>query len=208
MKINDSKHFRILGTNLQQNMNWSEHLSTGPKAILPAIRRKLGALKLMGKQLPRDTRKLLADGLITSKFIYMITQWGGASQNLITAAQRLQNQVARWINNSGKRTRIAKLLLECNWLSLDELTSYHSLIQLWKICRLNKPENFLEFEPDNHNKIFIEEPRLQFTSHGYKWRTIALWNTLPENVTDIRSLPTFKKRIRAWIISLRPLEPD
>ena len=208
MKITDSKNFRILGTNLQQNLNWQKHLETGTKAVLPIIRKKLGALKQMGKQLPPTTRKLLAEGLIISKLIYMITQWGGATQNCRTQAQRTMNQAARWVCNSNRRTRVSKLLLDCNWMSVNDLTTYHSLIQLWKIVRLNRPENFENFAIDNSDKIQITEPRLQFTLEGFRWRTSADWNELPTDVRKTMSLPVFKRKVKQWIKLRRTEEPD
>ena len=77
IKISDSKCFRILGSNLQSNITWKMHLESGKKAILPAIRKQLGKLKQLGKQLPSHTRKTLAEGLLLSKFVYLISQWGG-----------------------------------------------------------------------------------------------------------------------------------
>ena len=38
--------------------------------------------------------------------IYIITQWGGAGHSQITAVQRLQNQIARWITGQGRRVKI------------------------------------------------------------------------------------------------------
>ena len=76
MKISDAKNFRLLGANLQQNMSWKQHLETVKKAVLPSIRKQLGSFKQLGNQLPKYTRKTLAEGLLLSKFTYLVTQWG------------------------------------------------------------------------------------------------------------------------------------
>ena len=79
---------------MQQNFSWANHLERGNKAILPGIRRQFGALQQLSKQLPRASKKLLSEGLLLSRLSYMITQWGGATENFITTAQRLENKLA------------------------------------------------------------------------------------------------------------------
>ena len=46
--ITDSGQFRILGINLQGNLTWLAHLETGHKALLPSLRKQLGALQHLG----------------------------------------------------------------------------------------------------------------------------------------------------------------
>ena len=101
MKISDSKNFRILGANFQPNMGWKNHLETGKKAVLPDIRRKLGSLSLLGKQIPLHSRKLIAEGLLMSKLTYLIAQWGGGgsksdSHDCYTKGPKQDCQMGNW----------------------------------------------------------------------------------------------------------------
>ena len=68
---------RLLGCNISQNLGWSEHIETGEKALLPRLRRQLGALKLLARELPKKSKLLLSNGLIISKINYMAQAWGG-----------------------------------------------------------------------------------------------------------------------------------
>ena len=189
LKITDSKCMRILGSNVQPNITWQQHLEGGKKAVLPGICRELGALKMMGQQLPRASRKILAEGLLLSKFIYLITQWGGGgTDNHLLAAQRLQNKSARWVTGARSKTRISTLLEDVKWLSINELTLYHSLVQCWKILRLGKPENMTELLTlDNENRITTPPPILQFTIAGFRWRVYKDWNALPPELRVLRT---------------------
>ena len=209
VRIEDSRDFRILGANLQQNITWRQHLESGTKSTLPSIRRQIGALKQLGGQIPEHTRKTLAEGLILSKFTYLISQWGGATQNLITAAQRVQNRAARWVTSSSKRTKVSKLLKDTGWLSISELAIYHTLLQLWKILRLGKPDAmYTEFTLTVDLLVNTTVPRLQFTMDGFRWRSTTTWNTLPKEIRCINKLPVFKKAVKSWIKSRRQEEPD
>ena len=209
VKITDSKDFRLLGSNLQPNISWKAHLETGSKAVLPAIRKQIGALKQLGAQIPKQSRKAIAEGLIQSKFNYLIAQWGGATKNLMKAAQRLQNKAARWVTCSSRRTRTRKLLKDTGWLSILEMTKYHTLVQLWKIIRLQKPLIMTElFTTTNEDLITTTIPRLQFTKQGFRWRSADTWNLLPGEIRSIQNLPKFKRQVKNWIKSLRNPEPD
>ena len=207
--IQDSSNFRLLGANLQQNMNWNQHLEKGEKAILPGIRKQLGFLKCLGGQLSFESRKLLAEGLLLSKLIYLISQWGGATQNNINKAKILMNQIARWVTKSGKKARISILLETCNWMSIQELARYHSDIQTWKILRLNNPETINDrWQLNENEEIITLKPRLKFKEDGYCWRASREWNAFPLEIRQLRSLPVFKRRIKSWIKMLRTPVPD
>ena len=143
------------------------------------------------------SKKLLANGLLISKFNYLIAMWGGATSNHLLTAQRTMNQVARWVTNKGKKTKISTLLETTEWLSIRETTRYQSLIQFWKILHLRKPKfmtNLIQL--DNRNNATTSLPRLQFTTHGWRWRTTDDWNLLDQEIRDTASLPTFKRKLK------------
>ena len=50
--VQDKNYTRILGANIQLNMNWQAHLESGSKVLLPGVRRQLGSLKYIGRLIP------------------------------------------------------------------------------------------------------------------------------------------------------------
>ena len=207
--IREGKELRILGVNIQQNMGWQSHLEKGRKAVLPAARKQFGALQQLGRMMPESSRKLLAEGLIMSKLSYVITQWGGATDNYILTVQRLQNKVMRWITRSGRRTKIKNLLEETGWMSIQEQIRMQSLTQMWKILRLSRPEIYTgRMNITDENYIITKVTRLQFTEHSYLYRTSKDWNLLPDELRETMTLPTFKRNLRKWTMEKRNAEPD
>ena len=71
---------RLLGCNVSRNLRWSEHLISGDKAVLPTIRKKIGALKLLSNKLPMKSRQTLANGFVLSNLNYAIQIWGAADK--------------------------------------------------------------------------------------------------------------------------------
>ena len=207
--IHDKKELRILGVNFQHNLGWKAHMETGLKATLPATRKTFGSIKQLGKMLPTDSKKLLAEGLLMSKIIYAISQWGGAGPTMLTTAQRLQNKIARWITGSSRRIRNSTLLETLGWFSIQETEKIHSLTQLWKILNKTKPANIWnKIETNTEMEIKTQPTRLQFTNNSFLKRTTLVWNTLPSETRKLKSLPTFKVHLKKWIKSKRNMNPD
>ena len=78
--VSNTKHGRILGLNLEEDLGWRSQLETGPKPLLPCLRKRVGQLRHIGRQIPKQGRLILANGLIVSKIIYMIQVWGGGTK--------------------------------------------------------------------------------------------------------------------------------
>ena len=74
-QIFDSLYCKTLGVNIRNNLSWDLHLSTGKKAILPAISKKLGALSLLRNVLGQKAKLVLANALLISKLTYLICIW-------------------------------------------------------------------------------------------------------------------------------------
>ena len=89
------------------------------------------------------------------------------------------------------------------------MVKYHSIIQLWKIIRMKKPECMTsKFKIEDDDLLSTNSPRLQFTSNGFRWRTTKDWNNLPKDIREIKSLAILKRRPKSWIIELRSAEPE
>ena len=189
---------------MQNDLTWRGHLELGEKPMIPTIRRKLGGLKLLGKQIPKKGCLTLVNGLILSKITYLIQVWGGTHENNLRKVQTVLNSAARFVLNVGKKTKMITLMEGCKWLFVNELVKYHSLITLWKMIRMRKPkllsEKITVVEEDH---IRITPSRLQITSANFKGRTTNQWNNLPTEIRLIKTLPKFKKVLKKWIIEQR-----
>ena len=195
---------RLLGANIQDNMSWKAHLDTGEEAMLPEARKKLGILKHLGKQAPKHSRKILADGLVLSKIRYLTPLWGGTSEKNLNAVQTLINNTARFVTGWGRRTSTMDLMTECQWLTARELVLQNSLLLMWKIVRLDSPSSIKEkIQLVDEGKLSTSVPRLLHTSQGFRWRSVIEWNKLPTTLREQLSLPTFKKELGKWILSKR-----
>ena len=188
---------RLLGGHFGNDLSWKQQIESGGKALLPSICKKIGALKHISCNIPTKGRKLLAEGIILSKIIYLIPLWGGAPKKYIKKIQVLLNKTARVVTKAGKLTSTKKLMDETGWLYASEMVIYHSLIVTWKIIRLGTLQYFqTKMEIDNDDYITTEESRLKTNAGSFRWRSTRQWNTLPPDVRAAPTVTSFKKLLK------------
>ena len=195
---------RLLGGNLHFNLSWRGMIETGEKAILPTLRKKLGALKHAGKMVPTRSKKILANGFILSRINYLIQVWGGTEAKYIRKLQTMLNATARYVTGACRRTSTRWLMTQCNWLYVSELVILHSLTTLWKVVWFSAPTHLrLQITVDNNMIISTAPDRLKITARSFTFRSVRSWNSLPDEIRLIGSLPRFKNAVKKWLIASR-----
>ena len=102
LKVLEAENYtRLIGCNVSRDLSWNHHLETGDKSVLPILRKQLGALYLLVKQLPKSSRQLLANGLFMSKLTYLVQLWGFAPKSVLKKVQVLMNKAARFVTGFG-----------------------------------------------------------------------------------------------------------
>ena len=203
--IKNEKFTRILGLNLQEDITWRGQLETGQKPLLPSLRKRLGSMRHIGRQIPRRGRLILANGLIVAKIIYMIQVWGGTNRTHLKKVQKIFEYSSQICHHGGKRWRSLKLMKECGWFTIYELEEFHTLILLWKILNFGKPKVLTEkFTWIEDKKIEAREPRLQLNHQNYLSRGVRYWNNLSIDLRYTGTISSFKNNLKKEIISRRP----
>ena len=152
----------------------------------------------------------LVNSLIISKFSYLISLWGNTSNSQINKAQICLNAAARFVTGSNRFTSKHELMLGCDWLDIDELTEYHSLLQIWKAVRWGKSDYLREcLLVEEEDILRTKIPRLQLTESSFRVKTVRKWNNLPIFLRTECKLKKFKVGIKMWIKERRnEIDPD
>ena len=207
--IKTQDHIRLLGANYSQNMTWNHHMETGDKAILPDIRKTLGGLKFISKQIPATSRLKLANSLILSKLLYVMPLWGSLSNKYLRKTQATLNRVARWVLNADKSVKTGDLMDRCRWQTVKEMIEMTSTVALWKILRDKNPRQISEkLTINEEGKLITVRPRLQICRNGFTWKTVKMWNKLPTETKEIEELHLFKKRLKEIIRNRRTINEE
>ena len=216
--IEPSESEKLLGCWLHQDMKFAEHLVNHRESLLRSLNQRIGALKLICKVANFKTRKMIADGIVMSKIIYLIELWGGSSKYLMEALQKAQNRAARFVTRLEWNTPTGELLKQCGWLSIQQLSVYHSVVLVYKVM-LNKSPKYLYTmfstkyiyrTSQAHNKILRQSRNfsLNITRDSFRGRAAMHYNQLPLDIRNSASIQQFKKDAKAWVRSNISIYPQ
>ena len=109
----------------------------------------------------------------------------------------------------GRGTSVKTLLLQCGWLSVRQLATYHSLNLIYKTKRDTKPKYFYDkFTPEFAYKTRLaqgnsirsnEKVTKTLTQQNFTFKTIKIWNELPIDIRTESSELKYKRKVKAWI---------
>ena len=154
-------------------------------------------------------RKMLADGIFTSKLTYLIALWGGCELGMMKALQVLQNKVARTVARVDWNTPVREIFNQVGWLSVQQLAFYHSVLLVYKVKSSHQPQYLSSMfnwsyryntRQADKGQIRLEgRPRLEITSNSFKWRAARQFNQLPSDILTSKTIKAFKGRVKSWI---------
>ena len=174
------------------------------------------------------------EGLFNSKLIYGISAWGcewdlpgvlDMEQRNSTSLTKQENHQLQVLHNRVMRlatglpwdTPVNILLKESGQLSVQQLTAYHSLLQVFKTQRSRQPAYFYErLFPNEYpvqtgstttlgtsrsqtNQIIRIDQKLSLARSSFFYRASKLWNNLPLNLRKQVNLSAFKNGAKNWI---------
>ena len=73
--ITPSKSEKLLGGFISQNLKFKEHIQDNENSMFKILNKRVGALKKVSKTASFKTRKMIANGVILSRLIYLIPLW-------------------------------------------------------------------------------------------------------------------------------------
>ena len=202
---------KLLGGYISYDFKWNEHVRGNEGSIFKTLVSRINALKKVSRFSSFKTRKMIADGVVTSRLIYLIQLWGGCPDYLLNFLQTLQNRAARLVCNEGIYTPVKKLLSDCGWMSVRQLVAYHRVLLLFKIKQEGKPRYFEGKFTSNSNPLY----RTRFQDDGgirkeriYKHdeskssfvpSSIDIWNNLPVHLRKSENVKVFKTKLKSWV---------
>ena len=202
-------HEKMLGCNISSNFSWNHHLRDYEYSLNQQLTSTINALRKISYSASFATRKMIANGIVLSRIIYVIQIWGGTHDYLLKMLQILQNKAARFVTNLDIFTSQAKLLQQCGWLSVKQLVDYHSLTLIFKCKKEQKPVflfktlsqefNYRTRAATTGSIVFNHAISSDIAKSAFIARSTQLWNSLPPQIKQADSLQKFKGMLKPWI---------
>ena len=77
-KISPTESEKLLGSQLHQSMQWNQHIRDGESSLLRQLTTRINGLKKISVNATFQTWPMVANGVLRSKMVYLITLWRGA----------------------------------------------------------------------------------------------------------------------------------
>ena len=122
-----------------------------------------------------------------------------------------QNKVARMVTKLPWMTPTSVLLKQCGWLSVNQLTFYHSVLLVFKVRLQKSPKYLFDMHKENEHKymtrqaenrlLMTQRPRLELSKESYRWHSAERFNQIPKQIRDVICVKSFKREIKSWILT-------
>ena len=128
---------------------------------------------------------------------------------LIESLQTLQNKAARAVTKLDWTTPTSELLKQCSWLSVHQLSVYHTVILAFNVMQARSPKYLYNMFNNTYSYKTREaasgkirntrNPDLELSQDSFRCRAVELYNQLPASVKSHQNLQGFKTAVKQWV---------
>ena len=204
--IDIQKSVKYLGVRLDQTLSMSSHISEVCRSSFLSLRR----IGCMRPYLSTRAISCLVNSIITSRLDFYNSSLAGITTDQLNRLQRIQNCAARLIMKKRKYDHITPVIYELHWLPLEFRIQYKLAVFAFRHFEDTLP-TYLSATLCTHNPTrslrssterLLKSPRVYLKSAGersFHFAAPAVWNSLPNSLRNIHSLPQFKKQLKTHL---------
>ena len=187
----------LLGCHLQSSLKW--HIQI--EELVKKLKKRLVGLASLKFVVPYSIRKTLTLGIFNSVLLYCLPLFGGCDVSEIQQLQVLQNKAARIVTHSPPRASREAMYTKLQWLTVNQLIMYHTLLTVFKIRQTGEPEYLASFlQCDSRTgRIIITNTTLTLARKSFVWRGSLNWNLLPLDLRNSTKIGHFKRGVKEWV---------
>ena len=155
-EIRHSKSVMILGSTLDENLQWDHHVSN---TLIPNLKNRLRTLKLTLKYMNPKFCQQYAGAIFRGKLLFGIETWAGAKQSLVDKVQSLQDRAAKLVLqgtvNNEKLSNLQRHKI-LGWLSIQQEATHGIVRMVHKVTNQEIPACIAELMPLNKISLRIQ----------------------------------------------------
>ena len=209
MPVQRNHEVKYLGVLLDDRLTGSVHVSN----MLKTCMGRLSFLYRNSSFLDFNCRKMLCSSLVQPYLDYCSSSWySGVSAQLRSRLDVLQRKMARFVFSLENRAHIGTAeLRSLSWLTFPDRVNYFKLIQLFKIRSGSAPHYLnadfkLVSESHAHvtrgSRFNYQVPKsLAQAPTTFSFTVVKQWNSLPTFLKEPMCLPSFKRRLKEYLLS-------
>ena len=195
----------MLGVQIDEKLNWSEHINK----VNTKISRAIGILGKFSKVLPRETLRIIYYSILHPHLQYCNVLWGNAAKSVIAPLFRSQKKAIRKVCNTGFLDRTNILFKNLKILKLNEL----NILETGKFVKkeIAKPNSIyftkrrnmhnMVLRNENSLAVHVPQPRTERSKKFITYSGAKIWNNIPPVIQSTRNPITFKIKFKKYLLS-------
>ena len=165
---------KLLGVNIESNLNRHKTIAE----LRLKLKSRLAGLLKLRYVVPYNYLKIITHGIFNSILVYCLPLYGGCDKADLQSLQVLQNKAAQIVTKSPPRSERKVMYDRLDWLTVNQLVAYHTLLQIFKIRKSHQPEYLFEIlgRCNRNGNIVITHTELSLAKKSFTFRGSELWN--------------------------------
>ena len=205
--LSEVDEVELLGITIRKKLSWNHIL----KNMATNAGKRLGLLRKVAPYINPEQRATIYKSMVRSRMEYASTVWMGAPSTSLALLDAIQKRALKIINLP-KETLAGKQIQP-----LEQRRQVGALTLLHRMYHKEAPVRLCQLlpEPYTHrrdtrssgllNTAVLEPIRSNTKGHERSFlpSTVKLWNTLPQELVDIKDRQKFKSEVNAHLSALR-----
>ena len=205
--IKQAKQCKMLGVEIGQHLTWKSNTENICKKVTSGI----FALRSLKPFVDKDTLLSVYNSVVRPYFNYCSEVWDVFGEIESTRLQKLQNRSARVIMNMCNDVESTVALNALGWEPLKAERKKAKAKLMFKLLNGMGPKslsNLLDYKNEFtdyelrgvSNSLCLPQRRTNSMKKSFMYDGVTLWNSLPKERRDIKSLSCFHTKISSHII--------
>ena len=194
---------KYLGVYLDPKMTFKVQIDH----VIKKVSQHTGILYKIRDLLPLKTRLDYYYAYIYPYISYCIIVWGSAYPTHLNPLTIQHKRTIRTICNAGYRDHTDPLYKNLGLLKVEDIYKLNLLVYMHKERSKGNYGQIHNLNTRNRNQARPVNHYLTSTRHAVSYTGPNAWNSLPQYLRETRSLPAFKKSVKAHFLSLYNLPP-
>ena len=187
---------------LDQDLSWGSHINT----IATKANQKLGFIKRNLKRSPQELKRLAYIALVRSSIEYASVVWDPHLVKDKYKLEQVQRRAARWITRSYEHNAcVTALLQQLKLEPLEQRRRINRLTFLYKILneQVAVPPDRMDLVKTTRpvrgsatqQRLTFPIPKTKEIEYSFTSRTVSEWNILPDTITSLASVKSFRSQV-------------
>ena len=207
-KIKPSPSARNLGFYMESQLKSQTHIAK----VCGTAYYTLKNVARIHNLLTPEAAKIIVQGLVISKLDYCNGLLLGISNHQLNKLQIVQNMGCRVIKTLRKFDHITEAMKDLHWLKIPEHIQFKVLVTIYQCVNGLAPSFLIDLldlnlmrrnlRSDTQGKLPIPRCNLsQVCNSSIRYAGPRLWNELPQNIREAKTLGSFKILLKTYLFS-------